>query len=445
MIYPGIARVFDQFGILEKIQKSITPIQNEVQRWPDGSPNIHANNLQKLTKAFDMPVILFDRQRCVEYLYDGLPDKSKIRTNARVERIEHTETGVKVFLTDGTFEEGDIVIGADGVHSPTRQLMWDYAKEKEPDAIPESDHSAIFSQYKGMFGVSDHGDLPDLNDADVHIVYGEGATKLLFTQPGIAYWGITWKDEYSQPPQSHKATQAEQEEISERFKNLKMTENLTFGDLYESRTRSTVLNIEEGILDQWHAGRIVLVGDSAHKVRLLLRVHHNPIPNSAVQMTADLGIGANMAIESAVVLCNLLQKTLSTDANKHPTPAQLSALFAQYQSKRYIRVKTFMNLSGNITRMRSYASFWGRLFITRIATLPWMQTYQSSRFLKACSMAPKLEYVGTRTINEDAVGWKLGEKKEKEGGGNAWVMYAIATSVVGMGMYAMMLRLALWA
>jgi FAD dependent monooxygenase len=160
-------------------------------------------------------------------------------------------------------------------------------------------------------------------------------------------------------------------------------------------------------------------------------------------MTADLGIGANMAIESAVVLCNLLQKTLSNDANKHPTPSQLSALFAQYQSKRYTRVKIFMELSGKITRMRSYASFWGRLFITRIAALPWMQTYQSSQFLKACSMAPKLEYVGTRTINEDAAGWKLGERKEKAGGGNAWVMYVMATSVVGMGMYVMMLRLAL--
>jgi 2-polyprenyl-6-methoxyphenol hydroxylase-like FAD-dependent oxidoreductase len=66
-----------------------------------------------------MPNILFDRQTCVTYLYEGLPDKSKIQTNKRLERIEHTETGVRVHLSDGTIEEGDIVIGADGVHRYT--------------------------------------------------------------------------------------------------------------------------------------------------------------------------------------------------------------------------------------------------------------------------------------------------------------------------------------
>jgi FAD dependent monooxygenase len=63
-----------------------------------------------------MPNILFDRQACVTHLYEGLPDKSKIQTSKRLERIEHTDTGVHVHLSDGTIEEGDMVIGADGVH-----------------------------------------------------------------------------------------------------------------------------------------------------------------------------------------------------------------------------------------------------------------------------------------------------------------------------------------
>ena len=268
MIYPGVARIFDQFGILKKIQDSITPIQNEYQRWPDGSVNIPGKNLNNLMEKFDMPVILFDRQKCVRHLYDNLPDQSKIRTSARVERIEHTETGVKVFLTDGTFEEGDLVIGADGVHSLVRQLMWDYAAKNDPDAIPESDKKVLFSQYKGIFGVSEQGGLPDLGPADVHIVFGQDTTKLLFTQPGIAYWALMYKDEYSQPPKPFKPDQQEQEEVAQRFKDLKLTENLTFEGLWKNKTRTGLLNIEEGILDKWHAGRIVLVGDSAHKVCL---------------------------------------------------------------------------------------------------------------------------------------------------------------------------------
>jgi hypothetical protein len=57
---------------------------------------------------FDLPIVLFDRQRCIIHLYNSLPDQSRVRTNARVERIDHTNTGVKVFLADGTVEEADM-------------------------------------------------------------------------------------------------------------------------------------------------------------------------------------------------------------------------------------------------------------------------------------------------------------------------------------------------
>lgn len=82
---------------------------------------------------------MFDRQALVSHLYEGLPDKSYIHTNRRLERIEHTETGVCIHLADGSVEVGDMVIGADGVHSLVRQLMWDYASEFEPGTIPENE------------------------------------------------------------------------------------------------------------------------------------------------------------------------------------------------------------------------------------------------------------------------------------------------------------------
>jgi 2-polyprenyl-6-methoxyphenol hydroxylase-like FAD-dependent oxidoreductase len=267
MIYPGVARIFDQFGILKNILDTITPLQRQFLRWPDGSINVEESNVILLHEKFDIPAILFNRQRCVEHLYDGLPDQSKIRTSARVERIEHTAAGVKVYLPDGTYEEGDILVGADGVHSLVRQIMWDYASEKEPDAMPESDKKALFTQYKGIFGVSNRGDLPDMGPADVHVVLGEDTTKLVFTQNDHVYWAITYKDEYSAPPKQFKPDQKEQDTIAQKFKDLKIAETLTFGHLYENKTRSGVLNIEEGILEKWHVGRIVLVGDAAHKVR----------------------------------------------------------------------------------------------------------------------------------------------------------------------------------
>lgn len=219
------------------------------------------------TSRFECPVILFDRERCVKALYDNLPDQSKVRTNACVQRIEHTETGVRAHLADGTVEEGDIIIGADGVHSGVREKMWEYADKHEPGAIAATDKDFQSTQYKGIFGVSEKkGTLETLGPADVHVVYGYDTTKLLFTQPGYAYWAIMWKDEFSQPPKRFKPTPEDQEEAANKLKDIVFTENVKLADLWKHKNRGGLLNIEEGVLDKWHAGRIVLVGDSAHKV-----------------------------------------------------------------------------------------------------------------------------------------------------------------------------------
>jgi FAD dependent monooxygenase len=58
------------------------------------------------------------------------------------------------------------------------------------------------------------------------------------------------------------------EEVAKRFSEVALNEKIKFKDLWDSRTRVGLLTIEEGVLSQWHAGRIVLVGDSAHKVSL---------------------------------------------------------------------------------------------------------------------------------------------------------------------------------
>jgi 2-polyprenyl-6-methoxyphenol hydroxylase-like FAD-dependent oxidoreductase len=52
-----------------------------------------------------------------------------------VNRIEESEDGVRVFLADGSYEDGDIVVGCDGVASAVRQMMWDNANKLVPNSI----------------------------------------------------------------------------------------------------------------------------------------------------------------------------------------------------------------------------------------------------------------------------------------------------------------------
>lgn len=173
---------------------------------------------------------------------------------------------MKVFLEDGSYEAGDLVIGADGVHSLTRNFMWDHSDLTHPDWVPVSDKHFAFTEYKAIFGVSAPDRFPGLGPADMHVCLGEGTSKLVFTQPGAVMWAVMYKDKYSQPPKPFRPDEHETEEVARRFKHLKITEDITFEDLWTWKLRGGILNMEEGILEKWHAGRIVLVGDSAHKV-----------------------------------------------------------------------------------------------------------------------------------------------------------------------------------
>lgn len=77
------------------------------------------------------PTTFLDRQAVLQILYDGLEDKSKVVVNKKVVAIDDSETVVNVHCDDGSQYTGDVVAGADGVHSVTRKEMWRYATELE--------------------------------------------------------------------------------------------------------------------------------------------------------------------------------------------------------------------------------------------------------------------------------------------------------------------------
>lgn len=153
---------------------------------------------------------------------------------------------------------------------------------------------------------------------------------------------------------------------------------------------------------------------------------------SLLQMTAELGMGANIAIESAVSLCNILHRELNADPNRHPSKSELSAMFAEYQKSRFARAKAFVDLSGKVTRMHSFQSLFNKYFVLYIAR--YLENFQLGKLAESFSDTPKLDYVPVRTINENSVGWKLAEKKRKQKNntGAGWLTYAILTSTIGI-------------
>lgn len=72
------------------------------------------------------------RQHLLNVLLENLKDKSKILVNKRVHEIAETDSGVEVLTKDGDVYFGDIVIGADGVHSIVRKEMRRMAAKVSP-------------------------------------------------------------------------------------------------------------------------------------------------------------------------------------------------------------------------------------------------------------------------------------------------------------------------
>jgi len=58
---------------------------------------------------------------------------------------------------------------------------------------------------------------------------------------------------------------------------------------------------------------------------------------------------------------------------------------------------------------------------------------QKAGLIESLSVAPKLDYAPTRTIDESAEGWHWMEKQEmKKGKKGGWFKYMVLTSVVGV-------------
>lgn len=65
-----------------------------------------------------------DRKLVLGILAKHITDNTKILLNKRVIRIEHSPNKASAVCEDGSKEEGDIIIGADGIYSTVRREMW---------------------------------------------------------------------------------------------------------------------------------------------------------------------------------------------------------------------------------------------------------------------------------------------------------------------------------
>lgn len=185
-----------------------------------------------------------ERRNFLRIVHEQLPDKSKILTGKRVVDVIDKDEGVRVELQDGTIEEGDILIGCDGVHSSVRELMWREANASIPGHISAREKrcklwpcsrgrpmltlctvTALVTTYNSLVGVAKT--LPGLGIRDMHWVCHRGMSFLILTQPDKTYFFVSWKmPQQMRWPTKAKWSNAEAEKAAASVADLPISDSM---------------------------------------------------------------------------------------------------------------------------------------------------------------------------------------------------------------------------
>jgi 2-polyprenyl-6-methoxyphenol hydroxylase-like FAD-dependent oxidoreductase len=229
-----------------------------------------------------------------EVLRQGIP----IHYGHRLERLVEDEHGVIAQFQNGASVRGDALIGADGINSRTRQIIFP---------------SAPKPRFTGLVDTGGFTFLPALKaqSSPQHMIFGKRAFFAYMVKPsGEVYW-------FSNVPWAKEPSRAELDQIApEAWKTRLLELHAGDQDPVLEIIRSTPAESlgkwptrEMPPMTVWHTGRVCLIGDAAHAI------------------SPSAGQGASLALEDAIVLAKCLR-----DAPK------LEQAFSSFQSQRKARV-----------------------------------------------------------------------------------------------------------
>jgi FAD-dependent urate hydroxylase len=79
-------------------------------------------DLDAMVNRLGAPVRMVPRRILLERLLKGFPT-DRVRCSSRVQEVVNTRDGVRIDFEDGTSVDGDVLIGADGLHSVVRGIV----------------------------------------------------------------------------------------------------------------------------------------------------------------------------------------------------------------------------------------------------------------------------------------------------------------------------------
>jgi len=255
-------------------------------------------DLTAIVNRLGAPVRMVPRRVLLERLLEGFPT-DRIQCNSRAVGMVSTPNGVRVEFEDGSSAEGDVLIGADGLHSMVRDIVG--AQHAEPTG---------WCSWQGLVT------LPDIADKHVALnVIGEHGNLGLWPAGGsdLQWWfDLPWSFDFVRPGRPIDMIRSNFTGWSDSVDRVLAT--LTDDDL----GHSPYPHFRHPIPRAPGQGALTLLGDAAHT------------------MPPFLAQGTNQALLDTMVLCKAL-----SDFRKgmNSSDIDLSSALRWYENTRRRKVK----------------------------------------------------------------------------------------------------------
>ncbi|KAJ5723177.1 monooxygenase [Penicillium malachiteum] len=317
--------------MFDDILNAVEPLKHSWY-WGDSGKLLSTSKAPEiLTERHGYPINFLDRQTLLQILYAHLADdQEKVLTGKRVINVEHLPTHVVAYCKDGSSYKGDLIIGADGVHSTVRNLMWNYMEAHGLSEKIEQERKVMTSEYDCVFGISSA--TLGLVPGHSHRTFAEGYSLLM-----------------DRKYLSNEIPRLSKDKIDEHvaaWLHKPASGSVSFGEIYRKATFKTHVALEEADYTYWCKDRWACIGDSIHK------------------MTPNSGHGGNSAIESAASLTNHLVKLLQRNAT--PNVKEIDQCLQSWQEDRRLRVTKIWKSAHNLTRLEACATFKDKLIALKL-------------------------------------------------------------------------------
>ncbi len=210
-----------------------------------------------------------------EVLYDSVKNDVEIRFGSSIACVSQSSDSVAVTFEYGASEQFDNVVGADGIHSNVRSLVFG----------PESEYAYYMGYYFACYYVPDQYQLPSVwtNYTEPGLQIGVYKTD----RPGQLATLLIWQAE----DEGHIAHDQRADKIRSAFGNMGWLAPELLDAMPSDGADILIDTVTQIRMDNWRNDRVVLVGDAAGC------------------MTLISGQGASMALAGAYVLAEELGKT----------------------------------------------------------------------------------------------------------------------------------------